>query len=282
MIQKELKEILKLLSPTGSVVALDVETTGLNSEDDMIIEIGATKLNIDDESYEPYSELINPGVSISEFITELTGISDKDVEDSPVIDEIKDNFTDFYCNEKGEQHLIIAHNANFDIGFLRKNGFKFTGTIIDTYDLAFVLLDKGEYNLQALASLFDIKVEKFHRAKNDSGATLDLFIELLKVQLNLGSVNIKFSDINLTENSGIKFAPKFISNYISGSNLLETEKRSDNKKDTVNKKTKFADNCSEFFSNNGIGRYIENYEKRLNQIEMSEFIEKKLPNSGIN
>ena len=85
----------------------------------------------------------------------------------------------------------------------------------------------------------------FHRAKNDSGATLDLFIELLKVQLNLGSVNIKFSDINLTENSGIKFAPKFISNYISGSNLLETEKRSDNKKDTVNKKTKFADNCSE-------------------------------------
>ena len=98
MIQKELKEILKLLSPTGSVVALDVETTGLNSEDDMIIEIGATKLNIDDESYEPYSELINPGVSISEFITELTGISDKDVEDSPVIDEIIDNFTDFYCN----------------------------------------------------------------------------------------------------------------------------------------------------------------------------------------
>ena len=42
MIQKELKEILKLLSPTGSVVALDVETTGLNSEDDMIIEVGAT------------------------------------------------------------------------------------------------------------------------------------------------------------------------------------------------------------------------------------------------
>ena len=288
MIHKELIEILKLLSPSGSVVSLDVETTGLRPEEDMIIEVGATKLNIEDQSYESYSQLINPGIRIGEFITELTGITNNDVEQAnvPTIDEIKDEFTDFYSNEKGEQHLIIAHNANFDIDFLRKNGFKFTGTIIDTYDLAFVLLDKGEYNLQALSSLFNINVDKFHRAKNDAEATLNLFIELLKVQVNLGSINSKFSDIHLKENSGIKFAPKFISNYISESNSIEKGKRLDKEKviinKKINKKIKFPDKCSDFFSNDGIGRYIENYEKRLNQIEMSEFIEKKLPKPKIN
>ena len=215
MIQKELKDTLKLLSPSGSIVSLDIETTGLIAEKDMIIEIGATKLNIEEESYEYFSELINPGVNIGEFVSDLTGIKNDDVISAPVIDEIKNEFTNFYSNEKGEQHLIIAHNANFDIGFLKKNGFLFTGPIIDTYDLAFVLLDKGEYNLQALSSRFNIEVENFHRAKDDSGATLGIFIELLKIQKKIGLINNKFKNINLTQDNEIKFAPKYLSNCIS-------------------------------------------------------------------
>ena len=55
---------------------------------------------------------------ISEFIEDLTGISNSDVESMPIIDEVKKNFEDFYLDHEDNQHLIIAHNANFDIGFL--------------------------------------------------------------------------------------------------------------------------------------------------------------------
>ena len=120
MIQKELKDILKLLSPSGFIVSLDIETTGLSPDKDMIIEIGATKLNIEEETYEYFSELINPGTDISEFITDLTGIRNEDAVNSPAVDELKKEFTNFYSDEKGQQHLIIAHNANFDIEFLKK------------------------------------------------------------------------------------------------------------------------------------------------------------------
>ena len=89
MIQKELKDTLKLLSPSGSIVSLDIETTGLSPDKDMIIEIGATKLNIEEETYEYFSELINPGIDISEFITDLTGIRNEDVDRSPAVDELK-------------------------------------------------------------------------------------------------------------------------------------------------------------------------------------------------
>ena len=219
MIQKELKDTLKLLSPSGYIVSLYIETTGLSPDKDMIIEIGATKLNIEEGTYEYFSELINPGIDISEFITDLTGIRNEDVVNSPAVDELKKEFTNFYSDEKGQQHLIIAHNANFDIEFLKKNGFLFNGVIIDTYDLVFVLLDKAEYNLQALSSRFNINVENFHRAKDDSSATLSIFIELLKIQANSGVINTKFKNININEENGIKFAPKYLSYCIKESKL---------------------------------------------------------------
>ena len=285
MIQEELKNTLKLLSPSGSIVSLDIETTGLSSDKDMIIEIGATKLNIEEGTYEYFSELINPGIDISEFITDLTGIRNDDVVHSPAVDELKKEFTNFYRNEKGEQHLIIAHNANFDIEFLKKNGFLFNGVIIDTYDLVFVLLDKSEYNLQALSNLFNIKVENFHRAKDDSSATLSIFIELLKIQANLGIINTKFKNININEENGIKFAPKYLSECIKESKLSSSDHKISSKnniKKSLKDNVDFPKSCEKFFNSDGIGKYIKNYEKRPNQIQISQFIERNLIKSKIN
>ena len=285
MIQKELKDTLKLLSPSGSIVSLDIETTGLSPDKDMIIEIGATKLNIEEETYEYFSELINPGIDISEFITDLTGIRNEDVDRSPAVDELKKEFTNFYSNEKGQQHLIIAHNANFDIEFLKKNGFLFNGVIIDTYDLVFVLLDKAEYNLQALSNRFNINVENFHRAKDDSSATLSIFIELLKIQANSGVINTKFKNININEENGIKFAPKYLSDCIKESKLSTFDHKSSLKKNikkSLKQNIKFPKNCENFFSLDGIGKYIKNYEKRPNQIQIAQFIERNLIKSKIN
>ena len=65
----------------------------------------------------------------------------------PIIDEVKNEFEEFYRDYQNNQHLIIAHNANFDIRFLKSNGFNFNNNIFDTYDLSYTLIDKGDYNL---------------------------------------------------------------------------------------------------------------------------------------
>ena len=141
MIKKEIKELLYKLSPSGYIVSLDLETTGIDKSKDKIIEIGAVKYDIKNGSKEYFSQLINPVVQISEFIEDLTGISNSDVEHMPIIDEVKNEFEEFYCDYENNQHLIIAHNANFDIGFLKSNGFNFNNNIFDTYDLAYTLID---------------------------------------------------------------------------------------------------------------------------------------------
>ena len=179
MIKKDIKELLYKLSPTGYIVSLDLETTGIDKAKDKIIEIGAVKYDIENETKEYFSQLINPVVQISEFIEDLTGISNSDVENMPIIDEVKNEFEEFYRDYQNNQHLIIAHNANFDIGFLKSNGFNFKNNIFDTYDLSYTLIDKGDYNLESLASFFNINVENFHRAKDDSDATLEIFFNLV-------------------------------------------------------------------------------------------------------
>ena len=174
MVNKEIKELLYKLAPSGFIVSLDLETTGVDNSKDKIIEIGATKYDIAENTKEYFSQLVNPMTQISEFIEDLTGISNSDVESMPIIDEVKKNFEDFYLDHEDNQHLIIAHNANFDIGFLKSNGFNFNKEIFDTYDLAFSLIDKGDYNLESLSRFFNVGVENFHRAKDDSDATLEL------------------------------------------------------------------------------------------------------------
>ena len=168
---------------------------------------------------------------------------------------------------------------------MKKNGFLFNGAIIDTYDLVYVLLDKAEYNLQALSNRFNIKVENFHRAKDDSSATLSIFIELLKIQANLGLINTKFKNININEENGIKFAPKYLSYCIKESKLSNFDQKISSKnniKKSLKQNIEFPKTCEFFFSSDGIGKYIKNYEKRSNQVQMSQFIERNLIKSKIN
>ena len=217
MIKKEIKELLYKLSPSGYIVSLDLETTGIDKSKDKIIEIGAVKYDIKNGSKEYFSQLINPVVQISEFIEDLTGISNSDVEHMPIIDEVKNEFKEFYCDYENNQHLIIAHNANFDIGFLKSNGFNFNNNIFDTYDLAYTLIDKGDYNLESLASFFNIDVENFHRAKDDSDASIEIFFNLIDLQIGLGELNEdlyqKFSKYNIE--SFKHFAPVEISKHLA-------------------------------------------------------------------
>ncbi|MDX1378681.1 MAG: 3'-5' exonuclease, partial [Anaerolineales bacterium] len=97
-----------------SIVAIDIETTGLNSERDAIIEIGAVKFKghrVEDE----WETVINPGRHIPEFITGLTGISDVEVRHAPKFKDVTQDLEAFV-----EDAPIVGHNVRFDLGFLQK------------------------------------------------------------------------------------------------------------------------------------------------------------------
>ena len=286
IIDDDLKLVLRKLSPTNSIVVLDLETTGINSNSDQIIEIGAVKLNTDNLEYSEYSQLINPGVHISEFITELTGISQMDIEDKPVLDEISDTFKKFITDENGNQHLIVAHNAPFDIGFLKKNGFNIGTYVIDTYDLAFFILDKGEYNLEALVNFFNIDMKIFHRAKDDAKSTLFVLIELIKRQINLGDqINSIISKIEYINDEKIEFAPKKVAQILANEENLPSNKYKDivldGNTEIVKIELKEINSPNEFFSKKVMGAMYKNFEIRNNQVEMSKVVSDNLSKDKI-
>ena len=282
MVNKELKDLLNKLSPSGSVVSLDLETTGVDNSKDKIIEIGATKYNFNENTKEYFSQLINPMTQISEFIEDLTGISNNDVQDKPIIDEVVKEFENFYLDDQGNQHLIIAHNANFDIGFLESNGFKFGKEILDTYDMAFTLIDKGDYNLESLSRLFNVNVENFHRAKDDSDATLEIFLNLINLQIELGSFNKILFDrfLNFNVQSFKKFAPFEISKHLTHLKEKITQDNIENVHNNIDHRD-LPENVTKFFSNEEIGNLIDEFETRKNQLNMSQFIEKNLTKKNI-
>jgi ATP-dependent DNA helicase DinG len=156
-----------------SIVALDLETTGLDPQKDAIIEIGAVRFvgnRIEDE----FSMLINPGRHIPEFITGLTGISDDMVRKAPRILEVVDELRAFL---KGTP--ILGHNIQFDLSFLRKFNVIVLNDIIDTYELASVLMPSASrYNLGALGLQLGIPLPATHRALDDARVTAAAFQKL--------------------------------------------------------------------------------------------------------
>ena len=106
--------IKNLLESIGfnDFIALDLETTGLDKNKDEIIEISALRF-IDGELSDEFTTLVKPKQSIQKKITNITGINDSLVCDAPIIDEILDNFISFI-----DDSIIVAHNAEFDLGFI--------------------------------------------------------------------------------------------------------------------------------------------------------------------
>lgn len=155
------------------IVALDLETTGLDFQKDAIIEIGAVRFEgnrIEDE----FTTLINPGRHIPEFITGLTGISDEMVRQAPHIREVLDELVAFIKDSP-----ILGHNIQFDLSFLKKFKLFELNEIIDTYELAAVLMPSASrYNLGALGQQLGIPLPATHRALDDARVTAAAFQRL--------------------------------------------------------------------------------------------------------
>lgn len=164
----------------SSIIALDIETTGVDPQKDAIIEIGAVKFNqnrIEDE----WSALINPGVPIPPFVSQLTGISSQMVAKAPFINEVIGELEHF-----SSDFPILGHNVRFDLSFLRKHDLFRYVDAIDTYDMASVLLPKaGRYNLGALAQLLGIPAPTQHRALADAHITYGIYTRLFDIAQKL-------------------------------------------------------------------------------------------------
>lgn len=145
------------------VVAMDLETTGLNPEVDTIIEVGAVKMD-GDEIIAEFDTLIYPGGPIPSRVMSITGITDADVMNAPRLPTILPKLRTFIGDAP-----ILGHNIDFDIKFLGAAGLRLKNPLIDTYMLASVLLPRTpRYNLAALAEVFGEHLEGAHRAYNDA------------------------------------------------------------------------------------------------------------------
>ena len=163
----------------STFVVFDIETTGFSAVNDRIIEIGAVKVE-NGMITEKFSEFVNPERPIPFEIEKLTSINDRMVEDAPNISVILPRFMDF-C--KGS--VLVAHNADFDTGFIRHNcevlGLPYDYTYVDTLGIARSFLEGlKNYKLDTVVEAMGCTLANHHRAVDDAGATADVFVRFLE------------------------------------------------------------------------------------------------------
>ncbi len=163
-----------------AIVAIDIETTGLDPQKDAIIEIAAVRFNghrVEDE----WSTIVNPNRHIPENITALTGIDDAMVRNAPRVNEIIEEFADFVGDSP-----VLGQNVQFDLGFLRRQRVLTLNPVLDTYEMASVLLPTASrYNLGALGQLLGIPLPATHRALDDARVTHAVFNRLMDIASEL-------------------------------------------------------------------------------------------------
>lgn len=173
---------------TATFVVVDLETTGGSARDDAITEIGAVRVR-GGESLGDFQTLVRPSTPIPPFISVLTGITDSMVASAPPIRAALPSFLEF-----ARGATLVAHNAPFDVGFLRQAsadlGLSWPAfAVLDTARLARRVLTRDETpncKLSTLARLFATRVQPCHRALADAAATVDVLHGLLERVGNLG------------------------------------------------------------------------------------------------
>ena len=168
---------------------LDLETTGLSAKTEKITEIGIMKVK-NGEVLEEFCEFVNPEKPIPQRVQEITNITDDMVKDAPTIEEIFPKVLEFI---KGT--VLVAHNATFDIGFLKTVakdlGYEFDYTYVDTLPLARKLYPElKKHKLGKIAEYLKIKVEVAHRALDDVDTTVKVLREMMKTLKERGAKTV--------------------------------------------------------------------------------------------
>lgn len=156
-----------LVAYPDDYTVLDIETTGLNPQNDYITEISAIKYR-NNRRVDEFSSLVKPELSIPYYITRLTGIDDAMVADAPSIDEVILAFKDFLADD-----IIAGYNVGFDLSFIAENlasyyAKRLPNDYVDVMKLAQNELPfLGRYKQTAVAEYFNIATAGAHRALVD-------------------------------------------------------------------------------------------------------------------
>ena len=186
-------------------VVFDLETTGFSPETNRIIEIGAVKVQ-NGKIVDKFSTFVNPQVPIPFRIEQLTSINDSMVIDAPVIADILPEFMKF-C----EGCVMVAHNADFDMSFIKKNCQRLDipckPTIVDTVALARVLLPNlNRFKLDTVAKALGVSLENHHRAVDDAGCTAEIFVKFIEILRERGMSTL--DEVNAMGTSSVQNVQK--------------------------------------------------------------------------
>lgn len=204
---------------------LDIETTGLSFRTEKITELGAV-IYKNGEILDEFECFVNPEKSIPEEVVNVTNITDDMVKDAKTIEEILPKFLDFIGDR-----IIVAHNADFDVGFIKYNaeriGVKLENTYIDTLRLAKDLFpDYKKYKLGIIADNLGIKVEVAHRALDDVITLKKVFEVMQNMLKEKGAKTVNDIDKIEEGNANFKKLPSYhaiilAKNYVGLKNLYK-------------------------------------------------------------
>ena len=169
---------------------LDLETTGFSPKTEKITEVGIMKIK-DGKVIDEFSTFVNPEKPIPPKVVEVTNITDDMVQDAETIDKIFPKILEFI-----DGSVLVAHNASFDMGFLKYNakqlGYEFDYTYVDTLALSRKIFpDLKKYKLGKIAEYLKIKVEVAHRALDDVDTTVKVYNEMMKILKERGATSVK-------------------------------------------------------------------------------------------
>lgn len=158
--------------------SLDIETTGFDPLTEEVLEVGFVFFEVGDKGFkvkEEWTQVFRPNKPVSPKILGLTGISKQELDIAPNFSSYRD-----FLQEKLGSAIIVGHNVGFDVRFLESHGLKFTGTLLDTLDLAQWLLPAHHsYNLENLMHYFKVAHTEAHRALADAKAAVRVLEKLL-------------------------------------------------------------------------------------------------------
>lgn len=186
---------------------LDLETTGFSPRLEKITEIGIMKYQ-DGKVIDKFSCFVNPEKSIPPRVVEVTGITDDMVRNAETIDKVFPKLLEFI-----KDSVLVAHNAEFDVGFLRhfarELGYEFDFTYLDTLSLAYELFPEYKtYKLGRIAKNLGIKVDVAHRALDDVDTTVKVFKVMLDMLRERGVKTLEDIEIYASDETAKKEAFK--------------------------------------------------------------------------
>ena len=193
----------------GTFVVFDLETTGFSPDKNKIIEFGAVKVE-NGKITDRFSTFVNPQVPIPYEIEQLTSINDDMVCDAPTIETILPQFMEF-----SEGAVMVAHNADFDMSFIKKNcqrqEIPCDKTVLDTVALARVLLPQlNRFKLDTVAKALNISLNHHHRAVDDAECTAEIFIKFIEMLHNSGVDSVdELDQMNGASEETIKKLPTY-------------------------------------------------------------------------